>query len=171
MVGTLEPRKGHMNILKAFKILIDKYKVNASLDIVGNLGWDYQNILNFINKNKHTRDINFHTSVDDVMLEQFYRQSDALIAGSYDEGFGLPIVEAFYNNIKVIARDIEVFREVGQGKVFYFKKNSNPKQLAFYFKKWINNNSKSLPNYGKMNFATWKTTSDQILEKIFTNSI
>tara|TARA_B110000483_G_scaffold235200_1_gene306408 strand:+ start:945 stop:2492 length:1548 start_codon:yes stop_codon:yes gene_type:complete len=171
MVGTLEPRKGHINILKAFKILIDKHKVNASLDIVGNLGWDYENILNFVNKNKHKRNINFHTSVDDVMLEQFYLKSDVLVAGSYDEGFGLPIVEAFYNNIKVIARDIDVFREVGQEKVFYFKKNSTPEQLAAYFNKWINKNSKSSPKYGKVNFATWKNTSDQILKKIFTNSI
>jgi len=165
MVGTLEPRKGHMNILKAFKILINKYKMNASLDVVGNLGWDYDNILNFIHKNNKDN-INLYTSVDDAMLEQFYRQSDALIAGSYDEGFGLPIVEAFYNDIKVIARDIEVFREVGQNKVFYFRKNSTPKQLALYLKKWINNSSKLLPKYEKMTFATWKDTSDQILKKI-----
>ena len=166
MVGTLEPRKGHMNVLKAFKILITKYKVNATLDIVGNLGWDYDNILNFIFKNKHTDKIYFHDSVDDIRLEQFYSQSDALIAGSYDEGFGLPIVEAFYNDIKVIARDIEVFREVGQNKVFYFPKNSTPQQLAAYINKWINNNSQSLPKYEKMNFTTWENTSDEILKRI-----
>lgn len=166
MVGTLEPRKGHMNILKAFKILVVKYKVNASLDIVGNLGWDYDNILNFFDKNEYIDSIHYHDSVDDVRLEQFYSQSDALIAGSYDEGLGLPIIEAFYNNIKVIARDIEVFREVGKNKVYYFPKNSTPQQLAAYINKWINNDLKSSSNYRSMNFTTWKNTSDQILKKI-----
>jgi glycosyltransferase involved in cell wall biosynthesis len=166
MVGTLEPRKGHMNILKAFKILNAKYKVNVSLDIVGNLGWDYNNILKFLDKNEHIKSIYRHESVDDLRLEQFYSQSDVLIAGSYDEGFGLPIVEAFYNNIKVIARDIEVFREVGKDKVYYFPRNSTPHQLAAYFNKWINNDLKSSYNYRSVNFTTWKNTSDQILEKI-----
>ena len=166
MVGTLEPRKGHLSIIKAFSILIYKYKSNVSLDIVGNLGWNYNKILGMLKQSKYSNYISFHKSVNDEKLQIFYQQSDALIAASYDEGFGLPIVEAFYNNIKVIARDIGVFREVGKNKVYYFPKNPNSHALANYFDQWIKKNSKTLPKYGKMNFTTWENTSNQILKKI-----
>ena len=166
MVGTLEPRKGHVSILKAFNVLINKYKSNVSLDIVGNLGWNYDKVLNILKQSKYSNYVSFHKSISDKELQNFYLQSDALIAASYDEGFGLPIVEAFYNNIKVIARDIEIFREVGKNKIFYFPKNSNPHDLANYLNQWIKKNSKTQPGYGKINFNTWENTSNQILSKI-----
>jgi glycosyltransferase involved in cell wall biosynthesis len=41
--------------------------------------------------------------------------ADALIAVSHDEGLGLPLLEAQYAGLPVIAADIPVFREVLAG--------------------------------------------------------
>ena len=142
MVGTLEPRKGHLNVLEGFAHLVDKLKINARLDIVGNLGWDYDKILKFLNSSElYETKIFLHTSVNDKQLQYFY-------------------------NKKVIARNIEVFREVGKNKVFYFPKNSSPKILARFLKKWINKNYKKSTNYGKINFTTWSQTSQEIEKKL-----
>jgi glycosyltransferase involved in cell wall biosynthesis len=48
----------------------------------------------------------------DEELQRLYASCDALIAASYMEGFGLPIVEAAEYGKPVIASDIPVFREV-----------------------------------------------------------
>ena len=46
-----------------------------------------------------------------------------MIAASWDEGFGLPIIEALSHQKAVLARDIAVFREVGGENALYFKDN------------------------------------------------
>jgi hypothetical protein len=53
--------------------------------------------------------------VDDEALQDLYAESDALIAASFAEGFGLPIVEARHLGKPVIASDIPVFREITVG--------------------------------------------------------
>ena len=45
MVGTLEPRKGHLDIINAIYFLNKNHKLDIRLDIIGNLGWHYENIL------------------------------------------------------------------------------------------------------------------------------
>ena len=49
MVGTLEPRKGHLDIINAIYFLNKNHKLDIRLDIIGNLGWHYENILKKIN--------------------------------------------------------------------------------------------------------------------------
>jgi len=48
---------------------------------------------------------------DDQKINRTYKECDCVLALSNYEGFGLPLVEAFYNGISVISSDIEVFRE------------------------------------------------------------
>ena len=49
-------------------------------------------------------------SIQDLVY--FYKHALALIHPSLDEGFGLPLLEAAYFNLPVIASDIEVYKEV-----------------------------------------------------------
>ena len=59
--------------------------------------------------------LGWHESVNDAELSRLYASCDALIAASFAEGFGLPIVEAGHFGKPVLASDIPVFREVGVG--------------------------------------------------------
>jgi len=49
-----------------------------------------------------------------------YKNATAVIVASSIEGFGLPLVEAMFYNVPVIASDIEVFREIGGIYPTYF---------------------------------------------------
>ena len=51
---------------------------------------------------------------------QLYAQSTALLAESFAEGFGLPLIEAARQGLPIIARDIPVFHEVAGEFAFYF---------------------------------------------------
>ena len=54
----------------------------------------------------------WHDRASDVL--GYYADADALIAASYTEGFGLPLVEARHFGKPIIASDMQVFGEVAE---------------------------------------------------------
>lgn len=115
MVGTLEPRKGHRVALEAFEALWAE-GADAELVIVGKIGWGISHLAHRIrNHAEFGKRLHLHEKVDDSELGTLYETCDALIAASFAEGFGLPIVEAGHFGKPVLASDIPVFREVGKG--------------------------------------------------------
>ena len=53
---------------------------------------------------------------------QYYKNALIYVFPSFDEGFGIPIIEAFSYSLPVICSDIPVFKEIGNDSVSYFKK-------------------------------------------------
>jgi glycosyltransferase involved in cell wall biosynthesis len=64
------------------------------------------------------------------VIADFFRLADLLFLPSFEEGFGLPLLEAALQHIPVFCSDIEVLREVGSGLVSHFDVNSAPEQIA-----------------------------------------
>ena len=56
--------------------------------------------------------VTFRSGIDDSELAWLYRNTIALIYPSFDEGFGLPALEAMSFGTPVVASDIPVFREI-----------------------------------------------------------
>jgi glycosyltransferase involved in cell wall biosynthesis len=50
--------------------------------------------------------------LSDEQLAQLYSASDALLFPTLEEGFGLPVIEAFASGLPVVSSDISVIREV-----------------------------------------------------------
>ena len=55
----------------------------------------------------------FHDGASDETYREVLRSATALVSGSRDEGFGLPLVEAMALGTPLVVSDIPVFREVG----------------------------------------------------------
>jgi glycosyltransferase involved in cell wall biosynthesis len=55
----------------------------------------------------------FHDGASDEVYREVLRSATALVSGSRDEGFGLPLVEAMAVGTPLVVSDIPVFREVG----------------------------------------------------------
>jgi glycosyltransferase involved in cell wall biosynthesis len=55
----------------------------------------------------------FHDGASDEVYRDVLRGATALVSGSRDEGFGLPLVEAMTLGTPLVVSDIPVFREVG----------------------------------------------------------
>jgi glycosyltransferase involved in cell wall biosynthesis len=116
VVGTLEPRKGHEPLMRAFarartdgtrlvfagpeagrspelRALADNLGIGERLTILGR--------------------------VDDAVLAGLYRDASALCMPSLAEGFGLPVLEAMSVGLPVLASDLPAIREVaGDDAVF-----------------------------------------------------
>lgn len=162
MVGSVEPRKGHFDVIEAFTSLWDSgYK--GSLIIVGGRSWKNDLVVELIRTSQYLNQFLFWLSdVDDTELSYLYNESTALIAGSIGEGFGLPIIEAMQNKIDVITRDIPVFREVTHNKATYFKNTEELSNIILNYK--INNTFKE-----KKYYLTWEESTDRLMDIIISN--
>jgi len=179
MVGTLEPRKGHLQTLRAFSLLWDE-GLDVNLIIAGREGWrglaeDMRRTIPEI-----TSSIRSHSEsgkrlfwVDDAEdddLMEIYRNADCLIAGSEDEGFGLPLIEAARYETPIFARDIPVFREVAGAHAYYFK-GADPESLAHEIKDWLGLYAqKRHPESRGLRGKTWRESIDMLLSGVFSSA-
>lgn len=173
MVGTIEPRKGHLQTLSAFEILwLNGYDIN--LIIVGKEGWKglpenmRRTIPTIIEKlNLHSekeKKLFWLDGISDEFLEIIYKNSTCLISASEGEGFGLPLIEAAQHSIPIIARDIPVFREVAGENAHYFRGDS-PENLADSVKEWLNiYESKQFPKSQNIPWITWGESREQFID-------
>lgn len=165
MVGTIEPRKGHAQVLAAFELLW-REGVNANLVIVGKFGWlaDIEEQLRL--HPERNRKLFWLQGVGDDLLEQIYAASNCLIAASADEGFGLPLIEAARHRLPVLARDIAVFREVAGEHASYFSGDA-PRELAGAIKSWLDlDRDGGVPSSEGMPWLTWQQSTQNLLDII-----
>ena len=172
MVGTIEPRKGHLQTLAAFEQLWrDGAQVN--LVIVGHEGWkplaasERRTIPQIVGKLERHPELGkrlfWLKGIDDAMLQQVYQASACLLASSEGEGFGLPLIEAARYGLPVIARDIPVFREVAGDGAFYFS-GMEAAGLAAAVRTWLDLHAQGAhPAPAGMQWHTWQQNAQRLL--------
>ena len=76
--------------------------------------------------------------IPDSVISDFYSLADALLLPSFEEGFGIPILEAGLAGILVFCSDIPPLKNLGGEFVNYFSPEENPivvaKMMADHFK-------------------------------------
>ncbi|QND48895.1 glycosyltransferase family 4 protein [Rhizobium lusitanum] len=174
MVGTLEPRKGHGVALEAFDRLWDE-GIDIGLTIVGKPGWEGEHFVRRIEQHReYGKRLIWLNGISDEKLQKAYGDSDALIAASYAEGFGLPIVEAAHFGKAVIASDIPVFREVtASGQNCYFFTVGSPTSLVETIRSFLEtgkNGIETLPLIGRVNGGiSWKESAEELQRVVLTD--
>lgn len=139
MVGTLEPRKGHADILSAFSELW-RQGAEHRLVLVGRIGWKVENLRNAILTHpEYGRNLLWLDDVDDLELERIYQACEGVIIASHAEGFGLPLIEALGHGKPVLARDLPIFRVHEELGICYFPADRGPHDLAACIQHWIKN--------------------------------
>lgn len=122
-VGTLEPRKNHKVVLDAY----DKKLASLGINLIfaGRRGWSVDELLTRIDS--HPRKNNgfyFLEGENDATINYLYQNAWAVVFPTFDEGFGLPLVEALLHGSVSVASDIPVMHEVGGVYCDYFDSNN-----------------------------------------------
>ena len=169
MVGTIEPRKGHVEVLEAFDLLWG-LGAEVNLVVVGKQGWMVEELCERLrNHSENGRRLFWLEAISDEYLEKIYSVSTCLIAASYGEGFGLPLIEAAQHKIPILARDIPVFREVAGHHAFYFS-SAKPDDLATAIRQWIElYETGDNPASDKLPWLTWRKGAEALIN-ILTHS-
>jgi glycosyltransferase involved in cell wall biosynthesis len=129
-VGTIEPRKGHEDLIDAFDIL-KKILPDLVLIIAGRLGWKSEAIAHRIKSHpEYNKSLKWFDSPNENELENLYCLSGLAVAPTIAEGYGLNVDEALSRSVKVLARDLQVFRERKSKNVYYFSGNGEELALA-----------------------------------------
>ncbi|WED21997.1 glycosyltransferase family 4 protein [Vibrio sp. JC009] len=167
MVGTLEPRKAHEQVLRGFELLWNKGE-DINLVIVGKKGWMSEGLAHKILAHEEfSHHLYWLEGVSDELLNRMYSSSSALIAASYGEGVGLPLVEAAQNSLPVIARNIPVFKEVAGEGAYYFSDERSPETISACILDWISlYNLGAHPKPALVPRVSWKESAKSLLDLV-----
>lgn len=164
MVGTVEPRKGYPQVVAAFEELW-KADENLNLIIIGKQGWKMDEFADQLRRSPELgKRLHWLHGCSDAEMRALYSASSGLIMASHNEGFGLPIVEAFQADLPVLARDVPVFREIAGENARYFSGDA-PHELAAVLRSWVANGFTPRPSSGSE--FTWDNCYQKICKAIF----
>lgn len=175
-LGTLEPRKNVLSVVRAFNILkkdvinstnstpnlLKKYK----LILAGKIGWLCKDVLREIKKSPFRDDIIVKGKVSSKEREILYKNASVFVYPSFFEGFGFPPLEAQAAGCPVVASKRTALPEIlGQSAVLI-----NPwetSSLAEAIKKILMNSKfkQDLIKRGLENVKrfSWKKAAEQML--------
>ncbi len=166
MVGTIEPRKAHAQVLAGFERLWAA-GTEVNLVVVGKAGWLTDDTLSRLtNHPERGRRLHWLSDASDEFLETIYRRTDCLIAASWAEGFGLPLVEASQHQIPIIAREIAVFREVAGSHALYFS-GGDAEAIESVVATWLDRSTQgtTITSEG-MPVVTWQESAAQLMSHL-----
>lgn len=163
MVGTVEGRKGHAQVLEAMEILWQQ-GVDAGLLIIGQSGWDTESFCAGLKSHaEQGKRLVWLDGASDDVLAMAYQASAALVMASQGEGFGLPLIEAARHGLPIISRDLPVFREVAGDHARYFS-GLGPEDLAAALATWLDDRrAGAVPTSQDMPVLTWRQSARMLL--------
>ncbi len=112
-VGTLEPRKNLLTLIRAYGALPSDFRRRYTLVIAGAPGWRNSAIRAAAGPLIREGTLRFAGYIPDDELPWLYAGATMLLFPSLYEGFGMPAIEAMACGTPVLASDIPVLREVG----------------------------------------------------------
>ena len=109
-VGTIEPRKNIVRLLKAFSEVYKKIPI--LLVITGKLGWKYKKIYYTYKKLNLEDKVIFTGYVDEKDLPSIYNLATIFVLPSLYEGFGLTPLEAMQCGCPVVTSNVSSLPEI-----------------------------------------------------------
>jgi glycosyltransferase involved in cell wall biosynthesis len=104
-VGRVIPNKRFETVIRAFHVYRTRHNIRSRLLLVGSYsGFErYQAMLQALVTGLGTPDVHFLGHVSDEELTAMYDVADLFLCASEHEGFCVPLIEAFYKRIPVLA--------------------------------------------------------------------
>ena len=171
-VGIMEKRKNISTLIRAFKLLLESGDTNYKLVLAGK-GTGRQASDDTENLQKLIRQLNLSDSIvltgylSDEELAATYQNASLYVFPSYNEGFGIPVLEAFKAGVPVIVANNSCLPEVGGDAVKSFNP-FNENELFVLMKEVLENqslrNEMISKGYERLQNFTWEKTACQLIQ-------
>ena len=123
-VGTIEPRKDVVGLVKAFDKIGGIYP-DLKLVLAGVGGWGLSQVQEAISKAKYKEKIILTGYVPSKVLPALMRKASAMVYPSFEEGFGLPALEAMACGSPLITTKGSAMEEVSGGAAILITPGDN----------------------------------------------
>jgi glycosyltransferase involved in cell wall biosynthesis len=116
VLGTIEARKNHLLLLQVWGDMLKELgNRSPRLLVLGQRGWKADQAIALLESRTLSDAVVEIRDCDDFSLARHLKSACALLFPSLVEGYGMPLAEALQAGVPVIASDLPVFREIGQG--------------------------------------------------------
>jgi len=139
-VGVWRNHKNIENLIRAFNLVKNKYKIEHQLVLGGREDLHYTRVREEINNSPYKKDIIATGYIDNNDLPILYSGADLFVIPSFIEGFGLIAIEAQNCGCPVIASKTSCLPEILQSSALYFDPNK-PEEIAEKIFQVVNDNS------------------------------
>jgi glycosyltransferase involved in cell wall biosynthesis len=116
-VGSIEPRKNLLRLLRAYNTLPHQIRDEYKLVLVGFKGWENSEIMSLIEEGGES--IIYLGYISDEELAKVYNLASLFLFPSLYEGFGLPLLEAMACGTAVVSSNLSSLPEVGGDAPLY----------------------------------------------------
>jgi len=161
-VGVVQTRKNTLNMVKALKSLPNNYKLVLS----GGNGYGAEAIHEFIRTESLGDRVKLLGFIDDAHLARLYQAASVFLFPSFEEGFGIPVLEALANSVPVVTSNVSSMPEVG-GEAALYVDPHNPADIAQKVMQAVEDLQlrKSLAQIGiaRASKFTWRRTAEETL--------
>ena len=111
-VGTIEPRKNLVRLIRAFERLKREAGIRHQLVLAGGSGWNNEEIYRTAAESPYARDILFTGFVSAAEKNALYKNAAAFVFPTLYEGFGIPPLEAMHFGCPVVTSNAASLPEV-----------------------------------------------------------
>jgi glycosyltransferase involved in cell wall biosynthesis len=118
-VGNFRPHKNVDGLLHAFHLLRRRYRDHRLL-LIGNDGTLLVSLQKLAARLRLTDTVRFEQNVPQRLLIACYSAADVLVLPSFEEGFGLPLIEAMACGTPVACSNVSSLPEIGGDAATYF---------------------------------------------------
>lgn len=111
-VGTIEPRKNVVRLLRAFELLKTRYNIEHKLVLAGGKGWRDTEFYKILSESKFSNDIVLTGFITNEEKNTLYKNATVFVFPSLYEGFGIPPLEAMTWGCPVVTANAASLPEV-----------------------------------------------------------
>ena len=119
-VGNAHPHKNVEGLIKAFLKLKEKYK-DLKLVLSGSEHYFWQRVKKEFNQ----EGIIYTGYISDEELVALYKNAEMFVMPSFEEGFGIPLLESMVCSCPIVSSDAGALKEVGGDACLYFDPYNN----------------------------------------------
>lgn len=161
-VGRLEEKKNLVSLIESFAKFSKKHK-NHKLLLCGKRGLGFKKIWKAVEKNDLWSKVLMPGYIEDDEKYVLMKNCDFVVLPSLQEGFGFPLLEAFYYKKPIIASDIPTLREIAENAAKFV----DPKKIDLEIdeklrEKLIENGTERLKNF------KWSDAAKKTLKVLFS---
>jgi glycosyltransferase involved in cell wall biosynthesis len=166
-ISTIQPRKNIPNMVAGYSEAIKAHPElkDTKLLIVGKKGWMYEDSLEAPKKYGIENNVMFLGRVDDEELPALISGAQAFVNISFEEGFGLPLLESMACGVPAVVSDIPAFHEIGESIIRYVDPNDIESIKKGIFEELLDQRSPDIAALvSRAKLFTWENSAKQVLQ-------